>query len=272
VFHCFAGCHWKHVRTALERQGMIKPWKQSSDKPANYYEPALPSRNDPDVLKKRNWAWQIWQETIPVTGTLGERYLRQRGITQEILDDQPRFHPSLKEPSTGKKWPCLVFYYSTLEGEFDGIQRIYLDPDTGGKAPVETAKLSLGTFPGSMIKLGNIFSPTEDWPYHGTLGLCEGPEDGYSIMQRFGVSVWVAGGGEKIALADLPSRLERLIIFGDNGASGQRFVRKAFNAHAHKVRAIDGVPQISREFPPDLFDDFNEWHQKRPEDFEWQAA
>lgn len=265
VFHCFAGCHWKDVRRALENRGYLKPFRPSKE--ALNMSPPEPTRHDPEVVKKRRWAWEIWQQTVPATGTLGEQYLRQRGILCKLHDFQPRFHPALKEPSSGKKWPALVFAYSTLECEFDGIQRIFLDPETGGKAPVKTAKMTLGTFPGSMIRLGSIQGPSETWPYFRPLGLCEGPEDGYSIMQRFGLPVWVAGGGEKIALADLPMRLERLVIFGDNGAEGERFVRKAFNAHAHKVRAIDGVPQISREFPPTMFDDFNDWHQKQPEDF-----
>ncbi|MCR9123017.1 MAG: hypothetical protein NXH91_12170 [Phyllobacteriaceae bacterium] len=259
IFHCFAGCDWRDVRRSVERMGLLEPWRSRRKTDVRPLRPQSPppSRHDEDVSERRDWARSIWDNSGYAPGTLGDAYLRRRSIDAALHPGTVRFHPGLKEPSTGRKWPALVFAYTTLDGEFDGIQRIFLDPDTAGKAPVETPKLSLGTFPGSMIRLAPIAAPRDDWPFYGPLGLIEGPEDGYSAMAMFGVPVWVAGGGEKIAMADLPAPIERLIIFGDNGTPGARFARKAVFAHADKVLRIEGAPQITKQFPPETFDDFN---------------
>lgn len=265
MFHCFAGCDWKAVVNAVEDMGLLPKWEPNRrSRPANIQYSSKPefTRNDPDVKKMRGFAWDIWKQTKQIEGTLGERYFQERGIVIS-LPSCIRFHLALKEPSTGKLIPAVVISYTSYQGDFDGIQRIYLDADNGGKAKVENPKLSLGTFPGGMMRFAELQEPEDDWPYYSALGICEGPEDGLSILQEEGIAVWSAGAGEKMALAHLPQPLEALFIYGDNGEAGKVLAGKAFDAHLDKVRKQDGIPLIYKKFPSDRFDDFNEQLQAR---------
>jgi|GEM_PF-2759330 len=264
IFHCFAGCHWKDVVNAVEDMGLLPKWK-----PARESCPTTQKKNDepdftrwhPDVAKKRGWAFEIWQKTSGIKNTLGERYFQSRGITIS-LPSCIRFHPGLKDKETGRVWPAIVIGYLSYHGDFDGIQRILIDPQTAGKAPVKAPKLSLGTFPGGMMRFANISIPANHNPFFGEVGITEGPEDGLSVMQMFDVPVWAAGAGEKMALADLPPLLDGLFIYADNGTQGKRLAKKALSAHVGNVRSRDGIPAASIIYPEPEYDDFNSQLQK----------
>lgn len=260
VFHCFAGCHWKDVVHAVEDMGLLPKWEPNrKSKPVETISKQEPkfTRKHPDVMKKRKWAWRIWCEAEKIQRTLGEQYFISRGITIR-LPGCIRFHKGLKDNSTGNVWPAIVIAYTSYEGDFDGIQRIFIDPLTAKKASISNAKLSLGTFPGGMMRFADIERPNDNQPFYGELGICEGPEDALSITQMFDVPVWSAGAGEKMALANLPSPLDALYIYCDNGSAGKRLADKALNAHVDKVRKKDAVPQIFKIWPEQQFGDFND--------------
>ena len=163
MFHCFAGCDWRDIVQALESQGILPEWRpENRGQPSRTKTPiAAPSpttrpidRDDDDVKQKREWASQIWADCRPLEGTLGADYLANRSIQILPRPNVARFHPGLKSKESGTKWPGVVFAYRMLDGEFDGIQRILIDPATAGKAPLKYPKLSLGTTPGSVMRLG----------------------------------------------------------------------------------------------------------------------
>lgn len=263
IVHCFAGCHWKDVVHAIEDMGLLPKWepnRQSKPVVQNPKQEPEFTRKHPDVMKKRKWAWRIWCEAETVQGTLGEQYFIGRGITVR-LPGCIRFHKGLKDNLTGKIWPAIVIAYTSYEGDFDGIQRIFIDPENAKKAPIPNAKLSLGTFPGGMMRFSEIEVPNDINPYFGELGICEGPEDALSVMEMFNVPVWAAGAGEKMALANLPKILDALYIYADNGKAGSILAKKALSAHVLNVRKKDGIPQIFIITPEQEFDDFNEKHQ-----------
>ena len=70
-------------------------------------------------------------------------------------------------------------------------------------------------------------------------------------MQLFGGVVWCALGGANLKNVILPDTVERVVIYGDNGDAGHRFVEQAadiFWRQGRKVRLM---------FPIESFDDFN---------------
>lgn len=270
VFHCFAGCDWRDIQTTLERAGVLQPWepvRQSAPKKprskSRIKTPAFEKktdRDDPEIVRKRTAAKWLWDGAQAPEGTLAERYLHKRAIEID-LPPSMRFHPKIRCREIDDHLPALLCAFSTLSGEFDGIQRIFLDEKTGGKAPLKANKMTYGTSPGSAIRVGEPEVPNDYNPFYGELGIAEGPEDALSAFQMFGLPVWAAGGGERAAYIDLPAPLEALTIWGDNNEPGRRFVRKIAFAHAQSVRRIDGVPCINRRYPPDQFDDVNSWLQ-----------
>lgn len=99
--------------------------------------------------KRARQARAIWQEALPIGGTVAEAYLRGRGITCD-LPGTLRFHPSCWHASA-KRFPALV---ALIEGADDfAIHRTYLQPDGTGKAAIDPAKAMLGSAAGGAVRL-----------------------------------------------------------------------------------------------------------------------
>jgi hypothetical protein len=90
LLHCFAGCSFRAIHLVLERLRL-----PVSGTPAST---PMPIPRALDDRRRTEYAGRIWHQTIPITGTLAEDYLRSRGITMP-LPGVLRFHPALKHPS-----------------------------------------------------------------------------------------------------------------------------------------------------------------------------
>ncbi len=138
----------------------------------NYDFKMLPTRSTPaqiqsknlnDLKNKTQIVKSIWGASIDLKGTLAERYLKEhRGIELENLD--ARFlpkgasHIDLKEGkiiNRVNKIPAIVYAARDSKGDLTGLQRIYLDPKTGGKnsqmQQAKMVKLSKGVITGSAV-------------------------------------------------------------------------------------------------------------------------
>ena len=80
----------------------------------------------------------IWNQTEPVSGTVVEIYLRNRGI-ELPLPDVLRFHPALKHP-TGAFLPTMVALITDGNNQPVAIHRTFLATDGFGKAAVERGR------------------------------------------------------------------------------------------------------------------------------------
>lgn len=123
----------------------------------------IQSKNLNDLKNKTQIVKSIWGASVDLKGTLAERYLREhRGIELENLD--ARFlpkgasHIDLKEGqiiNKVNKIPAIVYAARDSRGDLTGLQRIYLDPKTGGKNPqmqqAKMVKLSKGVITGSAV-------------------------------------------------------------------------------------------------------------------------
>lgn len=128
----------------------------------------------------RKLAREIWQASEPIDGTLGEHYLRGRGIDYDLSGFYSlRFNPIVMHQDPNgrlKTWPALVCAVQGPDMRFKGIWRIFLDPaDKGnkGRAPVQPDKAALGPVGGGAVWLG--------YP-EAEIRRCEGVETGLGIF------------------------------------------------------------------------------------------
>lgn len=155
-----------------------------------------------------DYAHDLWRAAGPIEGTLSERYLLGRGAPRpKRWPRSLRHHDGLRHP-TGGTYAALVAGRQNAVGAFAGVYRIFLAPD-GGKAPVSPAKAALGTRPGGAVRLG---------PATRTLAVCEGIETGFGVLGVLAgapISVWATLGTSQMAALDLPSEVERVLIYAD---------------------------------------------------------
>lgn len=209
----------------------------------------LPMTSAPPVPRDRNpkdgdrdtmaEARAIWAAAIAITGTPAEAYLRRRGITME-LPPCLRFS-RICYGSRGPLHPALICAIEGKAGDLIGIQRTYLT-DGGSKAAFEKVKLSLGHIRGGAIHIG---------PASASMLVTEGLEDGLTLAQALGRSVWVAAGTSMLPAISFPSLVRAIVIGADGDAPGEVAAQKAAEAFAARGRAV----RIMRPTPP--YKDFN---------------
>lgn len=204
--------------------------------------PNLPA--GPDKTETSAAALAIWRAAAPISGTLAEAYLRSRAITCELPPSLR--YAELPYGKGGPIHPCLVACVSSSEGPLQGIQRTFLATDGLGKAEVPKAKLSLGSVSGGAIRLGPV---SED------MVLCAGVEDGLSLVQELGRSVWAVPGDSNLSSVRFPASVRSVAIGGDNDRSGRDNAERA--ARSYDQRGLD-----ARVFFPASEKDFNDQLQK----------
>lgn len=191
---------------------------------------------------KSKAALAIWSRAQPAAQTLGEAYLRFRGILPPYPPDI-RFL-ALPCDNLGPL-PCLVLAVRNVMGEVIGIQRIWLAHDGMGKADVAKPKRSLGHVKGGAIRFGEPDGA-------GMLTVCEGPETGLSLIEMLGGPVWVAAGASFLPAMQFPPSVRAIVIGADNDPAGQEAADKAARAFCDRGLTV----RIIR--PLDWANDFND--------------
>jgi DNA primase len=201
-----------------------------------------PLPSSADTSDRSDEARAIWRDSVPVQGTLAETYLRSRGIDIP-LPPTLRF-AKLRYGTKGREWPCLVAAVTGPDNKLSGIQRTYLADDGLGKAEFPKSKLSLGRVSGSAIRLA---------PVTRELVVCEGLEDGLTLQQELGVSVWVAAGSSMLPAMRFPPIVEVVRIGGDADQAGRAAADKAARAFAERgLAARVFFPVDAKDFNAEL--------------------
>ncbi|GLH77054.1 DNA primase [Bradyrhizobium sp. SSBR45G] len=108
-------------------------------------------------------ARRLFAMSQPLTGTLGETYLGNRGIDPPANTLALRFHPQCfyrpEDATTVETWPALIAAVTNLDGRITGVHRTWLDPDGFddrglGKAPIETPRRAMGDLLGHAVRFG----------------------------------------------------------------------------------------------------------------------
>jgi DNA primase len=202
-------------------------------------------------------AQRIVNGSVDIHRTPAEVYLRSRGITIDLPHTlrfarlaPPKIDGNGLLAANGPGLlPALIAIVTNPAGEIVGLQRTYLTED-GRKAAVKATdsdrkpkvKYSLGNVIGGSIQLGPPFP---------SMLVTEGLEDGLTLHQALGRSVWVAAGTSMLPAMAFPDAVREIVIGADGDAPGEAAARKAAAAFAGTGRAV----RIMRPTPP--YKDFN---------------
>jgi hypothetical protein len=159
--------------------------------------------------------------TVPIGGTLAERYLRHRGITELGGCSALRFHPNCyyRDGATGvsTQLPALIAAVTDVSGSITGVHRTWLNSNGSGKAAIESPRRAMGQLLGSGVRIGAGSGQSIT-----VMAAGEGIETMLSLRMALPTMPMIAGlsAGHLGALV-LPPGLQRLYIAGDADAAGR---------------------------------------------------
>jgi len=234
LFKCFAGCDTASVLAALRARRCDVP-RLKERGPADH-------EIGGEVLALGRLR-RLWFEAKPLSGTIGEAYLRDRGIC--ALPSALRFHPLC--PVRQGRWlrfrPAVIAAVTGQRG-MSALQRIFLAPGGKGLASdIGVPKLSLGRLHDGAVRLS---------PAGPELGLAEGIETATSATALLGIPVWAALGSSRLHAVGIPPFVKRLVLLPDNDMAGHLAAKKAVQAYSRSDLELD------IEWPPDGLNDWND--------------
>jgi DNA primase len=189
-------------------------------------------------------AQRIVTASVPIEGTPAAAYLRSRGISIDLPHTlrfarlaPPKIEGNGVLAANGPGLlPTLVAIVTDAAGELVGLQRTYLTED-GRKAATKATyndrkpkvKYSLGNVVGGSVQLG---------PPSASILVCEGLEDGLTLAQGLGRTVWVAAGTSMLPSVEFPPVVRAVVIGADGDAPGEAAAQKAAEAYACRGLAV----------------------------------
>ncbi|GFE66542.1 DUF7146 domain-containing protein [Litoreibacter roseus] len=197
-------------------------------------EPPARQRQESTPQGSPEAARRLWAMGKPIAGTLAERYLSARGLTDLRSVSALRFHPNCyywREKAdaydTPEAWPALLAKVTDTSGTLIGVHRTWLDPQTAEKAPLDPNRKAMGNLLGHAVRIG---SPAN------ILAVGEGLETMLSLkLALAGLPIAAALSGNHLAAFDPPTDLRRLYVAIDNDETGQA----AFDALADRFEGCD---------------------------------
>lgn len=246
-YHCFGcGAHGDVIGwiQQLHNVGFLEAIRLlgAGELPRVHLPTPAPANDRPE---RRDEAIAIAAKALPVSGTVGEAYLRWRGLSPPYPADVRFSH--LPCDNLGRL-PCLVAVVRGVGGDVIGVQRIWLAADGLGKADVAKPKRSLGQVKGGAIRLGDLDGS-------GVVTVCEGPESGLSLREMLPGPVWVGAGAVFLPHMQFPPEIRSVVIAADNDPPGEEAAGKAAQSFAERGLTV----RIIR--PEAGFADFNDEHR-----------
>lgn len=105
-------------------------------------------------------ARRLFAMAKPICGTLAQRYLQTRGITERSGTGALRFHPHCfyraeDDEAPGREaWPALISAVTEIDGTVTGAHRTWLNPSPIDKAPVASPRRAMGQLLGNGVRFG----------------------------------------------------------------------------------------------------------------------
>ncbi len=225
----------------------------ASTNPAAGAVDALNHDSGHDPVKAQQAARRLFARAQPLLGTLGESYLRRRGITNFADTEALRFHPRCfyraAPDAPSESWPALIAAVTDLEGTITGVHRTWLDPNGFdpirlGKAPLAVPRRALGHLLGNAVRFGVTSE---------VLAAGEGIETMLSLRCALPTMPMAASlSAGHLAAILLPIGLRRLYIARDADPAGDSAVaRLTERAEAIGIEAITLSPKLG-DFNDDL--------------------
>ncbi|RVB80645.1 MULTISPECIES: toprim domain-containing protein [unclassified Mesorhizobium] len=152
----------------------------------------------------------------PISSTIVETYLRNRGITYLHGTGSLRFHPHCyyrpDDYSPTESWPAMIASVTDLDGHLTGAHRTWLDLSGKDKAPISTPRRAMGELLGHAVRFG---VPGE------VMAAGEGIETILSLRCVLpAMSMAAALSAAHLAAILFPDTLRRLYIVRDDDPAG----------------------------------------------------
>jgi putative DNA primase/helicase len=225
LLKCFgASCDPGNILSVLRRRGLLDDDRPDKDRPT----PASRAKaNDNGRL-----AFDIWNQSVSLAGTLGEVYLTKRGLWLPPGAEM-RFHPRC--PRERDKQPAVIWLLRDIfTNRPRAIQRRFLLPDGTKDGPPK----SLGPSAGTVWKL----SDDEDVTYG--LGLCEGHADALKVLHMGWSPVWVTSGTGTMMRFPVLDGIRSLTIFKDADNPGNMAAEVCAARWREAKREVRIVPPL----------------------------
>lgn len=193
-------------------------------------------------------ARRLFAMSQPIIGTLGETYLRGRGITTSRGTGALRFHPRCyyrpDHYGPTETWPAMIAAVTDLHGRQTGAHRTWLRPDGTAKAPIDTPRRAMGDLLGHAVRFGVP---------GGVMAAGEGIETTLSLRCVLPEMAMAASlSAAHLGAILFPPTLHRLYVIRDNDPAGDgardRLLDRANDAG---IEAIVLSPQME-DFNEDL--------------------
>jgi Toprim domain len=198
-------------------------------------------------------ARRLFAMAQPISGTLVEVYLHNRGITAVPNAGALRFHPGCyyrpDDSSPTETWPAMIAAVTDLDGRITGAHRTWLDPHGFdpirlGKAPIETPRRAMGELLGNAVRFGTV---------NDVLAAGEGIETMLSlpcVLPSLPIVAALSAG--HLAALLLPLTLRRLYVARDADRAGDTAVAVlSGRAQSVGIEAIALSPRLG-DFNADL--------------------
>lgn len=178
----------------------------------------LPRWNRADPASRIARAEAIWLGAVPIEAdTPAGKYLEMRRIAHVASSPALRWRSDVPHPSGGRRI-ALLAAITGADGDFVGIQRIFLDLD-GRKADIEPVKASLGQVAGGACRLQEC---SEE------LVIAEGVESAAAAAALLGLPAWSAISCGNLARSMiLPPEIRSVVIAADHDPAGLRAAEDA---------------------------------------------
>jgi len=179
--------------------------------PATQKRPGTPAPSGSSAAARR-----LISMSQPISGTLVEAYLRNRGITALHGTGSLRFHPRCyyrpDDHGPTETWPAMIAAVTDLRGTITGAHRTWLAPDGSDKAPIDTQRKAIGDLLGHAVRFGNAGD---------VMAAGEGIETILSARQALPhMAMAAALSAAHLAAILFPDDLRRLYIVRDNDPAG----------------------------------------------------
>lgn len=202
-----------------------------------------------------NTVRQLWNDAIPLMGTIADRYLALRGVDGDT--SALRFLPGcpISDIPGISRCDAMLAMVSGPDGKPVSLHRTYLDGPAkaayrDGSGRVMSARRLM---PGALPKGAAVRLAIAD----DELGIGEGIETARAAHRLFNIPCWATINSTLMQQFVPPPHVKRLVIFGDNDPKfgGQA----AAYAAAHRIACSRHRPDfIEVHIPSKVGDDFND--------------